>query len=448
MGKHYSVKITISIVLAAVLVFGAALMEMAPVYAAKKAKISKTKATMYVKETLKLKVTGASGKVKWSSSNSKVAKVSSKGVVTAVKKGSAKITAKTGKQKLTCKVTVKNPIISESEVYIDFPGTAKLKVSHAVGTVKWSSSDPSVATVSSKGLVTAVELGEATITAVASGVKLTCTVEVGSSIGTYYSAWNVNADLSPIDGQKLTESQAAEVRSAINKLLDRTYIVNSIVQLERTPAPSYIAKGMKEPDGTEFYQHAGPDGKGYYQITGDSASAIETLKKYYKYEDGKFKDFPIISFVCNSEGPVHMAIGDYIQNELKKIGIRMSVYAVTWDEYQEYLNKGEYTICRGGWMINKYDAVDFLEVFLSGSEFNDAKLGTGSHSTAEYEVDLSGIGNGKYQNLKGNWHDTYDVLVSYIQAETDPEIRSQLLHKGEDLLMSTGCMCPLYYYTE
>lgn len=53
-------------------------------YAAKKAKISKTKATLYVKNTLKLKVKGAKKKVTWSSSNKKVVKVSSKGIVTAM----------------------------------------------------------------------------------------------------------------------------------------------------------------------------------------------------------------------------------------------------------------------------------------------------------------------------------------------------------------------------
>ena len=87
-----------SFLLIMLLVMTASLAALSPVYAAKKAKISKTKATLYVKETLKLKVTGAAKKVTWSSSNKKVAKVSSKGVVTAVKKGSAKITAKTGKQ--------------------------------------------------------------------------------------------------------------------------------------------------------------------------------------------------------------------------------------------------------------------------------------------------------------------------------------------------------------
>lgn len=69
-------------------------------------KLNKTKATMAVKETMTLKVTGTTAKVTWSSSKTAVATVSN-GKVTAKKEGTAVITAKAGNKKLTCKVTVK-----------------------------------------------------------------------------------------------------------------------------------------------------------------------------------------------------------------------------------------------------------------------------------------------------------------------------------------------------
>ena len=77
-----------------------------PASAAAKIRISKKKATLYVGETLQLKVKGAK-KVTWSSSAKKVAKVSKKGKVTALKKGSAKITAKVNGKKYVCRITVK-----------------------------------------------------------------------------------------------------------------------------------------------------------------------------------------------------------------------------------------------------------------------------------------------------------------------------------------------------
>ena len=71
-------------------------------------KISDEAIWMNAGKTRKLKVSNASGNVKWSSSNKKVAKVSSKGVVTAKKAGKATITAKCpalGKS-VKCKVRV------------------------------------------------------------------------------------------------------------------------------------------------------------------------------------------------------------------------------------------------------------------------------------------------------------------------------------------------------
>ena len=75
--------------------------------AAAKPKLSKTKLSLAVGKTAKLKVKNYKGTVKWSSNKKKTATVSKKGGVTAKKKGTAVITAKAGKKKLKCKVTVK-----------------------------------------------------------------------------------------------------------------------------------------------------------------------------------------------------------------------------------------------------------------------------------------------------------------------------------------------------
>ena len=70
-------------------------------------RLNKTKKTLYVGSTYKLKIKGTTKKVKWKSSNKKIATVNSKGKVTAKKKGTVKITAKVRNKKYTCKITVK-----------------------------------------------------------------------------------------------------------------------------------------------------------------------------------------------------------------------------------------------------------------------------------------------------------------------------------------------------
>ena len=79
------------------------------VNAAAKTKLNKTKATVYVGKTVKLKLKNkhTKKKVKWKSTNKKVASVSKKGKVKGKKPGKATVIAKVGNKKYKCKITVK-----------------------------------------------------------------------------------------------------------------------------------------------------------------------------------------------------------------------------------------------------------------------------------------------------------------------------------------------------
>ncbi|MCC8051025.1 MAG: Ig-like domain-containing protein [Clostridiales bacterium] len=143
-------------------------------------KISKSKLTLVKGATSTLKITGTSAKVKWSSNKKSVATVSSKGKVTAKKKGTATITAKVNGKKYTCKVKVEAPKISATSVTLIKGETTTLKMSGTTKKVTWSSSDKSVATVSSKGKVTAKGAGTTTITAKVGGKNFTCSLTVAA----------------------------------------------------------------------------------------------------------------------------------------------------------------------------------------------------------------------------------------------------------------------------
>ncbi|MEK3799419.1 Ig-like domain-containing protein [Peribacillus sp. FSL H8-0477] len=129
--------------------------------------------------------------VVWSTSNKKIATVSSKGKVTGKSKGTATITATVkGAKAVKIKVSVKSPIVPSS-VKLNKTSTsivqgktltllATVSPSKAVNkTVKWSSSNKKIATVSSKGKVTAVGVGTAKITATTTnGKKTMATIKV------------------------------------------------------------------------------------------------------------------------------------------------------------------------------------------------------------------------------------------------------------------------------
>ena len=128
--------------------------------------------------------------VNWSSSNTSVATVSSDGAVTAKAEGTATITAISKYDKnVTASLTVTvNPVQLESMTISPNPltlkeGTGKTLTvtpypSNAKMNVTWSSSDPSVATVSDGGYVTAVSVGTATITATNASPRVTASITV------------------------------------------------------------------------------------------------------------------------------------------------------------------------------------------------------------------------------------------------------------------------------
>ena len=142
--------------------------------------ISPTTASVEVGATTILKT---SLSATFASSDSSVATVAADGTVKGVKAGTATITATGADGKTaTCTVTVTNTGIvlsGTAEIAIGQTSQLTATVSPTTATIKWSSSDTSVATVSDKGLVTGIKAGTTTITAEAStGKKATMKITV------------------------------------------------------------------------------------------------------------------------------------------------------------------------------------------------------------------------------------------------------------------------------
>ena len=128
--------------------------------------------------------------VTWSTSDSEVATVNN-GVVKALKLGTAVITATAGEKSATCSVTVvPTPVTSitlnRTSASLKLGGTltltATVKPDNATDkSVTWSTSDSEVATVNN-GVVTALKIGTAIITAKAGEKSATCTITVKSTV--------------------------------------------------------------------------------------------------------------------------------------------------------------------------------------------------------------------------------------------------------------------------
>ena len=158
------------------------------------AKVSKSKITVVQGNKIKLAVYNGKKKLstttaKYKSSKKAVATVSKKGVVTAKKAGKAVITINYKKKSAKITVTVKKKVVPKSinldkkSVTLNIKDTYKLKAtikpSNATDkTIKWLSSDISVAAISN-GVISAKKEGTTTITAeTANGKTAVCTVTV------------------------------------------------------------------------------------------------------------------------------------------------------------------------------------------------------------------------------------------------------------------------------
>ena len=187
--------------------------------------------------------------VNWKSADTSIATIADDGTVKAVGVGTTTIKVTVGNVSASCAITVIQPVTSISlnksslslEALDTYQLTATANPTTAYDkTVKWTSSDTSVATVSEDGLVTAVGKGTATITATATaveGVSKSCTVTVtnnavvASEVSQLESPHNYSNDCSDIWIYTLADASAITVtfdeRTTIEDGFDYLYIYNA-----------------------------------------------------------------------------------------------------------------------------------------------------------------------------------------------------------------------------
>lgn len=129
--------------------------------------------------------------VVWSSDNESIATVDQYGTVTAVSVGKATITATVGGKSSTIEITVEKTLaeaiaLNRTSAIMKVDGEMQLTVQFTPETttdktIKWTSSDTSIASVSENGTIRALQLGECDITATAqdgSDMSATCHIKV------------------------------------------------------------------------------------------------------------------------------------------------------------------------------------------------------------------------------------------------------------------------------
>ena len=280
---------------------------------------------------------------------------------------------------------------------------------------------------------------------------------IAGQMGTYYISFNVN---STVFSKASDEAARGKVRRALGLFIDRQYIVKEIGKAGQIPANAFVSAGLSDPAGGEFVDHNGEkrDGAGYYKkgetdadYNANVAEAISLLKEVgYNYDEStkKFTDFPAFKYLYNTSSG-HQAIAENIKDTLAKYGINVNLENQDWSTFLQTRKEGNYDVARNGWVADYDDPSSYLTMWTTVSGNNDCQFGKGAHKDAAiYQADVNNDGTVADNEKNLTWAQSYDVLMANAAKETNANKRFQILHNAETLLMETGAICPIYYYTD
>ena len=198
------------------------------------------------------------------------------------------------------------------------------------------------------------------------------------TLGTYYVAFNVKSKL--FDGK--TVEQAADMRKAFSKLIDRQYIIDTVGQTGQELATSFIPSGMLNGNGGVFKDATAwkyPNGDdGYYAPEVDIPGAVELLKAAgFEFDDNNMlsASTPLTVEYLTNNTSGHVAIAECMQQDLAAVGITMTIKSIDWAVFLDERKAGHYDFCREGWLADFNDPINMLEMWTTTSGNNDAQFG-------------------------------------------------------------------------
>lgn len=251
-----------------------------------------------------------------------------------------------------------------------------------------------------------------------------------------------------------SQTERAQIRTALALLIDRDALCAEITPGAQQSANAPIPPGISDADDSAFVAHNGTDGKGggYYsedheanckQAVALLRQVAESSGRFTVNAQGVCAGFPELTYLT-SDAAGHIAIADDLQALFGRYGIPLTVTAQDMDAFLASRAAGGYSIARCSFSADIDDPMPFLSLWASGAGSNCVSLGRGAHADyAGYTVTLDGRTR---ENC--TWAESYDALLYRIGSSSDTAERYALMHQAETLLMQTGAVCPLYWYTD
>jgi oligopeptide transport system substrate-binding protein len=202
--------------------------------------------------------------------------------------------------------------------------------------------------------------------------------------------------------------QNENIRRAIQMSFDRDALANKILNDGSVGADGYVPAGIAGPGNQTFREAVGPTMPAY-----DPQQAKELWQKGVE-ELGQEPTFTLLS---GDTGTARDA-GTFLQSEFKAMGANIEINVQPFDEFLDLSTKGDFQMSLYGWIADYNDPMNFLDLFLSDSEFNDPS----------------------FKNAR------YDQLITAAQTETDAKVRMDKLIEAERLLIEDqAAIAPVYF---
>lgn len=202
------------------------------------------------------------------------------------------------------------------------------------------------------------------------------------------------------------------VRKALNLAIDRKALIENVVQLDATPAYSFLAPGYNV-DGKDI-----TDGRGTFGMseTADVEGAKAALAEA-GYPNGE--GFPTLKLSYYSNDTVKKIVEAMAEMFKNNLNIDVEISSNDWAVYYSSIQSGDYEVGAMGWSADYLNPMSFLPLFKTGDSTNNA-----FYSNSEY-----------------------DTLVNQVMQETDPAVAAELTIKADEIVSSDYVCLPLYYKT-
>ena len=202
--------------------------------------------------------------------------------------------------------------------------------------------------------------------------------------------------------------QNENIRRAIQMSFDRDALANKILNDGSVGADGYVPAGIAGPGNQTFREAVGPTMPAY-----DPQQAKELWQKGVE----ELGQEPTFTLLTGDTGTARDA-GTFLQSEFKAMGANIEINVQPFDEFLDLSTKGDFQMSLYGWIADYNDPMNFLDLFLSDSEFNDPS----------------------FKNAR------YDQLITAAQTETDAKVRMDKLIEAERLLVEDqAAIAPLYF---